>query len=157
MESLPDPAAVTAPPARVVLADDHPAMLALATAALAGICTVVGTAVDGPTLIAAVEQLRPALAVLDITMPQLSGLDAARQLHLSHPETRLVFLTVHDDADYARAAFATGALGYVIKSRLASDLLPAIHAALAGHRFLSPTVHLDEVARPISILPAKPN
>ena len=144
MESPSDPATETAPLLRVVLADDHPAMLALATAALAGICTVVGTAVDGLALLATVEQLRPALAVLDITMPQLSGLEAARQLHLSHPEIRLVFLTVHDDADYARAAFAAGALGYVVKSRLASDLLPALHAALAGRGFVSPGVGLEE-------------
>lgn len=143
MDALQDPAAATAPPARVVLADDHPAMLAVTSAALAEICQVVGTVADGLALLAFVEQHRPALAVLDITMPQCNGLEAARQIHRSHPEVRLVFLTVHDDPDYARAAFAEGALGYVVKSRLASDLLPAVRAALAEQRFLSPNVHLD--------------
>jgi len=57
---------------------------------------------------------------------------------------RLVFLTVHEDADFARAALDAGGLGYVVKARLASDLLPAIRAALADRRFVSPTVHLDE-------------
>ena len=79
-------------------------------------------------------------------MPQIDGLEAARQIRRANPQARLVFLTVHEDADYARAAFDTGALGYAVKARLASDLLRAVRAALAGHRFLSPTVHFDEAA-----------
>ena len=143
MSAPTDPEARAAPPARVLLADDHPAMLGLATTTLAGACAIVGTVGDGNALLAAVERLHPEVVVLDITMPPLDGLAAARQLQRSHPEIRLVFLTVHEDADYARAAFAAGALGYVVKARLASDLLPAVRAALAGRRFLSPTVHLD--------------
>jgi len=82
-------------------------------------------------------------------MPRLDGIEAARQLQRSHWPARLVFLTVHEDADFAQAALDAGGLGYVVKARLASDLLPAIRAALADRRFVSPTLRLDE-ARLIS-------
>jgi DNA-binding NarL/FixJ family response regulator len=107
---------------------------------------VVGAVADGAALLIAAARLDPAVIVLDITMPQLDGLKAARELRRTHPRARLVFLTVHDDADFARAALAAGALGYVVKARLASDLLTAVRAALANHRFISPTVSLDDAA-----------
>ena len=129
---------------RVLLADDHPAMLALTAAALAGECLVVGTVGNGCELLAEAERLHPDLIVLDITMPGLDGIEAARQLRRLHRPARLVFLTVHEDADFARAALDAGGLGYVVKGRLASDLLPAIRAALADRRFISPTLRFDE-------------
>jgi DNA-binding NarL/FixJ family response regulator len=139
----------------VLLADDHEAMLARTGEALAGECLVVGRVRDGYELLTEADQLHPDVIVLDITMPRL-GIEAARQLRRSHHPVRLVFLTVHEDADYARAAQDAGGLGYVVKARLASDLLPAIRAALANRRFISPTVRLEE-ARPASPdLPAKP-
>ena len=141
---------------RVLLADDHPAVLALTADALAGECLVVGRVGDGYELLAEAERLHPDVIVLDITMPRLDGIEAARQLRGSHHHARLVFLTVHEDADYARAALDAGGLGYVVKTRLASDLLPAIRAALADQSFISPAVRLDE-ARPTSpSLPEKP-
>jgi DNA-binding NarL/FixJ family response regulator len=141
--SIPDAGPTERP--RVLLADDHPAMLALTASALASECLVVGTVGDGRALLAEAERLHPDLIVLDITMPRLDGIEAARQLRRSHPPARLVFLTVHEDADFARAALDAGGLGYVIKARLATDLLPAIRAALADRRFISPTLRLDEV------------
>jgi DNA-binding NarL/FixJ family response regulator len=81
--------------------------------------------------------------VLDISMPLLSGLEAARHLQAAGSPAKIIFLTVHDDPDYVRAALATGALGYVVKCRLASDLLRAMRAALAGLSFVSPTVALE--------------
>ena len=134
---------------RVLLADDHPPTLALTADALASECLVVGRVGDGRELLAEAERLRPDVIVLDITMPRLDGIEAARQLRRSQTPARLVFLTVHEDADYARAAVDAGGLGYVVKTRLASDLLPAIRAALVDRPFISPTVPLDE-ARPIS-------
>ena len=82
-------------------------------------------------------------------MPRLDGSETARQLQRSQRPARLVFLTVHEDADYARAALDAGGLGYVVKTRLASDLLPATRAAIADQSLISPAVHLDE-ARPTS-------
>jgi len=99
---------------------------------------------------------RKQISLAYITMPRLDGIEAARQLRRSNRPARLVFLTVHEDADYARAALDAGGLGYVVKARLASDLLPAILAALADRPFISPTVRLEE-ARPTSPdLPQKP-
>ena len=134
---------------RVLLADDHPAMLALTATVLAGECCVVGSVGDGRELLAEAERLHPDVIVLDITMPRLDGIEAARHLRRSHRSARLVFLTVHEDADFAQAALDAGGLGYVVKARLASDLLPAVRAALANRRFISPTLRLDE-ARLIS-------
>jgi DNA-binding NarL/FixJ family response regulator len=142
--SIPDAGSAERP--RVLLADDHPAMLALTAAVLAGECFVVGSVVDGRALLAEAERLHPDVIVLDITMPRLDGIEAARQLHRSQRPARLVFLTVHEDADFARAALDAGGLGYVVKARLASDLLPAIRAALADRRFISPTISLEENA-----------
>ena len=133
----------------MLLADDHPAMLALTAQALAAECLVVGSVGDGYQLLAEAERLHPDVIVLDITMPRLDGIEAARQFRISEHPARLVFLTVHEDADYARAALDAGGLGYVIKARLASDLLPAIRAALSNRRFISPSVCLDE-AKPTS-------
>ena len=140
--SIPDAGSTGRP--RVLLADDHPAVLALTAAALGGECLVVGSVADGRALLAEAERLQPDVIVLDITMPRLGGIEAARQLRRSHPAVRLIFLTVHEDADYARAAVDAGGLGYVVKARLASDLLPAIRAALADRRFVSPTISLEE-------------
>jgi DNA-binding NarL/FixJ family response regulator len=152
--SIPNAGAAERP--RVLLADDHPAVLALMAAALADEYLVVGRVADGYELLAESERLHPDVIVLDITMPRLDGIEAARQLRRSHQHARLVFLTVHEDADYARAALDAGGLGYVVKARLASDLLPAIRAALADRAFISPTVRLDG-ARPTSPdLPEKP-
>jgi DNA-binding NarL/FixJ family response regulator len=111
---------------------------AMATAALADECLVVGTAGNGCELLAEVERLHPHLIVLDITRPGLDGIEAVCQLRRSHRPARLVFLTVHDDADFAQAALDAGGLGYVVKARLASDLLPAI--------LISPTISLEENA-----------
>ena len=130
----------------MLLADDHPAMLALTATALAEEYLVVGRVGDGHELLADAERLHPDVIVLDISMPGLNGIEAARRLRSSHNPARLVFLTVHEDRDFARAALDAGGLGYVVKTRLVSDLLPAIRAALADRRFISPTIFLEENA-----------
>jgi DNA-binding NarL/FixJ family response regulator len=140
--SIPDAGSAERP--RVLLADDHPAVLALTANALADEYFVVGSVADGVALLAEAERLNPDVIVLDITMPGLDGIEGARQLRrLRHP-ARLVFLTVHERREFARAALDAGGLGYVVKARLASDLLPAIRAALADRRFVSPTISLEE-------------
>jgi DNA-binding NarL/FixJ family response regulator len=101
---------------------------------------VVQTVADGQALVENAGRLDPDLLVVDISMPVLNGLEAVRQLRAAGSQAKIVFLTVHDDGDYVRAAQETGALGYVIKSRLASDLPFALREALAGRSFVSPTI-----------------
>jgi len=128
---------------RIVLADDHAAMLARSARLLGEQHEVVGTVTNGLDLLAAATRLKPDLIVLDISMPGLNGLEAARRLKEAGCRSRMVFLTVHEDADYARQALALGAEGYVVKTRVASDLMLAVSEALAGRKFISPTVTLN--------------
>ena len=132
----------TATKTRILLADDHPALLAETARLLGREHEVVGTVADGLELLAAAERLAPDLIVLDISMPGLDGFEAARRLKQSGCRSKLIFLTVWEDADFAREAMALGADGYVVKSRLASDLIPAIVEALAEHPFVSPILTL---------------
>ena len=131
---------------RVLLVDDTPAMLSRAAAVLAARCVVVGSATDGPSAIKAAIALRPDVIVLDISMPGMSGLEVAMRLRSMGFVTPIVFLTVHDEAEIVTAARACGACGYVVKTRLASDLAVAVHEASAGRPFASPRLS----ARPAS-------
>lgn len=128
--------------ARVLLADDHAAMMAQAINRLTGLFEIVGSVSNGLELLQAAAQLNPDVVVLDITMPGMDGIEVARQLRQAGCRAKLVFLTVHEDADYFHAASEAGGNAYVIKSRLAQDLVPAIHKALAGRSFVSPTICL---------------
>ncbi len=126
---------------RVVLVDDHKAMLDRAAELLAIQCDVVGTATDGRQAIEAVKILEPDVLVLDITMPEMSGIEVARQLKEAGGGSHIVFLTVHDDPEFAKEALEVGALVYVIKPRMASDLMVAVKEAYAGRSFISAPVH----------------
>ena len=122
---------------RVLLLDDHPGILRQVAALLPAGFEVVAALDDATALATAMEKHKPDIVVLDISLPGTSGIDLAAQLRRSHPLVKLVFLTVHDDADYARAGFAAGGDGYVIKARLGTDLSRALEAAMAGRRFIS--------------------
>ena len=128
---------------RVLLADDHEAMLDRVKRLLEKEVQVVGTVGDGQAALEAVAEFRPDVLILDISMPVLSGMQAALRLKQIKSEVRIVFLTVHEDPDFAREALARGALGYVVKSRLATDLLVAIKEVLAGRSFVSPSISLE--------------
>ncbi len=119
---------------RVLLADDHEAMLDRVAGLLATECNVVGTVTDGQQALDAAMELKPDVLVLDISMPVMNGIETARRLKEAGSETRIVFLTVHDDPDFAREALEAGAVGYVIKQRIASDLVAAIKKAHAGRQ-----------------------
>ena len=123
--------------ARVLLADDHPELLAQIASVLKDEFAVVGSVTNGVELVTAAARLDPDVVVLDITMPGLDGIEAAGRLKRAACRAKLVFLTVHEDQDYVRAAMRSGGSAYVIKARLASDLVPAIHEALDGRRFVS--------------------
>jgi DNA-binding NarL/FixJ family response regulator len=101
---------------------------------------IVGTASDGQMLLDETERLQPEILVTDISMPFVNGIEAVWQLKEAGSQVKVVFLSIHDDADYARVAIAAGALGYVVKSRMTSDLIEAIKAAHVGERFISPAI-----------------
>ena len=128
------------PRPRVLIADDHQGMRESVKRLLGNEFDIVAEFGDGQEVLAAVDDLHPDVLVLDISMPQLSGIEAAERLNRSGRQARIVFLTMHDDADYAHDALATGALGYVVKPRMVSDLTKAIRHALQGQQFVSPTV-----------------
>lgn len=128
------------PLARILLADDHPDMLGVVARLLARSFDVVGMVGDGESLVAIAAELQPDVLVVDISMPVLTGIEAAQKLKERGNPARIVFLTVHDDPDFVRASLATGAFGYVVKPRVATDLIPAIREALAGRIFISPSV-----------------
>ncbi len=130
---------------RVLLADDHEAMLDRAKLLLEKELQVVGTVGDGQAALEAVAELRPDVLILDISMPVLGGLQAALRLKQMKSKVRIVFLTVHEDPDFVREALAAGALGYVVKPRLATDLQVAIKEVLAGRSFVSPSIPLEDV------------
>lgn len=124
--------------ARIVLADDHPGLLKCIQGMLADSFDIIGTASDGKTVLETATELNPDVLVLDISMPLMDGLEAARQLKAAGSTAKIVFLTIHQDPDFLKSAMDAGALGYVVKCRLASDLVLAINEALAGRQFVSP-------------------
>lgn len=126
---------------RIILADDHAAMLARVTTLVGSEFDVVATVGDGSLALEAAARLHPELLVLDIAMPGLDGIHTARELRRNGCTAKIVFLTVQEDEDYISAALEAGAHGYVLKSRMQSDLIPAIRQALAGQVFISPRPH----------------
>ncbi len=124
---------------RVLLADDNSQILEYVREFLSGNgCEVVGSVTGGQAAVDAAAQLVPDVLVLDVSMPILNGIQAARRSLEGNASIKIVFLTVNKDPDTCRAAMETGACGYVLKPRLASDLIPAIKLANDGRRFVSP-------------------
>jgi DNA-binding NarL/FixJ family response regulator len=97
---------------------------------------VVGTASDGGTLVSEALRLKPDVIVVDITMPVLSGIDAVKKLREMGSSARIVFLTIHSEDEFVSACRAEGAFGYVLKSKMKAQLIPAIRAALAGEFYI---------------------
>jgi DNA-binding NarL/FixJ family response regulator len=122
---------------RIVLADDHQALLARVRRVLAEDYEVIGTVENGSQAVDAVLTLNPDVLVIDISMPVVDGLQAARQLQKANCRTKIIFLTIHEDHDFVAAAFTAGALGYVTKARLSTDLGPAILEVMQGRAFIS--------------------
>jgi DNA-binding NarL/FixJ family response regulator len=123
---------------RVLLADDSPSMLEAARLILEPEFQIVGTVDDGQAVLKAMESLKPDVIILDICMGIMNGLEAARLLTRIGSKAKIVFLTVHKDQEFVEEAFSAGAVGYVIKPRLGTDLLVAVREAVMGHTFVSP-------------------
>jgi len=122
---------------RLLFVDDNPAVLRHASQLITDDFEIVGTLPDGTQLHEAVQQHHPDIVVLDVTLPGRNGLLLASDLRGWASVPRVVFLTVHGDADYVRAAFAAGASAYVVKMRMGQDLVPALRAAMQGKTFVS--------------------
>ena len=122
---------------RVLLADDHTLMLGGIHKILSTKVDLVGSVRDGRALVKAVEDLRPDVVLLDISMPLLNGIDAARQIKKSHPQTKLIFLTMHADRDYVVEALRAGASGYLLKWSAEEELEAAIRTVIDGGIYLT--------------------
>ena len=139
--------------ARILLADDHKEIRDRAVRLLEPEFEVVGTVADGNALLKAAAQMKPDVCVIDISMPLLNGIEAAIKLRENGSKARIVFLTVNEDSDFVRAALRTGALGYVVKSRMASDLCAAINGAINGHLFVSPSCIFSADPDQLNLIP----
>ncbi|GAB7109076.1 response regulator transcription factor [Streptomyces phaeofaciens JCM 4814] len=136
----PQPPARPQPPTRILLADDHALVRRGVRLILDGEpdLTVVAEADDGAEAVAQARALRPDLAILDIAMPRLTGLQAARELSRVLPDLRILILTMYDNEQYFFEALSAGASGYVLKSVADRDLVEACRATMRGEPFLYP-------------------
>jgi two-component system response regulator NreC len=126
---------------RIVLADDH----VLVRQSLKSLLEregfqVVAEASDGQQALRDVASLQPDVAIMDISMPTINGLNAAREMSRSSPKTKTILLTQHDESQYVREALEVGVKGYVLKNQVANDLLVAIQQVTRGQVYLSPGV-----------------
>lgn len=136
---------------RLLMADDHSIMLAGLRKLVEGTCEVVGAVEDGRAVVEAAERLRPDLILIDISMPLLNGMDAARQIKKSVPDAKLIFLTMHASPVFATEALQAGASGYLLKQSAASELPQAIDTVLKGQTYLTPMITrsvLESIGKP---------
>jgi DNA-binding NarL/FixJ family response regulator len=132
----------------ILLADDH----VLFRQGLASLVRaqahwkVVGEAGDGEEAVRLAQALRPRIAVLDVEMPRMNGLEAARRIRQVSPQTRILALSMYSDIHYRNRMFEAGALAYVLKNEAIDDLVEAIAVALRGDRFVSPAVEQSALA-----------
>jgi len=137
----------------ILLADDNSAILHLARSVLKEEFTVAGSVRDGRTVLREVPNLNPDVVVLDISMGEPNGIEVARRLRESGCHAKILFLTVHQSLDYVHAALDAGASAYVIKSRMNSDLIPAIKAVCSGKLYVSHPLSAEQGTVPGLRLP----
>ena len=126
--------------ARILLADDNAPTRESFEAVLAPLFEIVATVVNGRELVDAALRLKPDLIILDITMPLLNGIRAAREIRKSLPETKLLFVTMHTSSAYVQAAFKVGGTGYLVKSSAREELLVAVVKVLEGETYITPNL-----------------
>lgn len=123
---------------RILLADAHPDFSQLVENLLEPAHQVIGTVRDGQALLDVAAKYKPDIVITAIALPVLNGIDAAEELRKMNCKAKVVFLTVQADPDFIRTCLAAGAFGYIVKERVAVDLLPAVHEVLSGRLFISP-------------------
>ena len=128
---------------RILLADDYRPLLESVMRVLRPEFEIVGEAQNGQALVEAALKLKPDVIVTDISMPILNGIEATKRLREAGSTSKIVFLTVLSDPASIVTCMATGALGYVIKARIITDLEPAIREAVAGRIFMSPALNSE--------------
>ena len=128
---------------RIVLADDHRLITECLAKVLEPKFELVATVDNGRDLVAAVEQFRPAVAVVDISMPLMNGLEAGKQIIAANPETKVIYLTMHTGRAYVEQALAAGASGYVLKRAAAAELVTAIEEVMKGGTYITPLLTQD--------------
>ena len=131
---------------RIVLADDHPMVLEGVAKLVEEFGEVVGKVEDGRALLEVASRLNPDVVVMDISMPELNGLESARHLRKLLPHCKIVFLTMHADPSYITAAFEAGASGYLLKRSAGSELHQAVNTVLAGGHYVTPLALRGEVS-----------
>ena len=122
---------------RVLLADDHTLILSGISRLLGDKVELVGTVRDGRSLVKTVDLVLPNVVILDISMPLLNGIDAARQIKKAHPDIKIIFLTMHADPDYVTEALAAGGSGYLLKWSAEEELAAAIDTVMRGDVYLT--------------------
>ena len=141
----------------VLLADDHATLIDGLVHTLGGDFQVVGGACDGHTMIEIAKEKRPDVIVTDITMPYLSGIDAARMLRQDMPSIKILFLTMHSDLPLVREAFRVGASGFVLKICDLSELVKAIHSIANGSTYITPQLAEDLISILVTTDPKAPS
>jgi two-component system, NarL family, response regulator NreC len=129
-------------PIRILIADDHGVIRAGLRALLAGFpdINVVGEASDGAEALAKALELKPDIILMDLSMPNMSGIEATRQLSQSEPGTRTLILTVHEDEGLLKEVVRAGAAGYIIKRAAQEDLIHAIRVVARGDLYIHPAM-----------------
>jgi DNA-binding NarL/FixJ family response regulator len=125
---------------KVLIADDHQCVLERAVGILQAHFEIVGIATNGKMLVEQASRLQPNIIVSDILMPGFTGLQAAHRLRESGSTAKIIFMSVYETEEFVKACFSEGALGYVTKARMGTDLVLAIHEVMGGRQFISPTV-----------------
>ncbi len=129
---------------RLLLADDNPEVLETLIDLLQPAYDIAGAFSDGASVLQQVAELQPDLVILDISLGDMTGFEVARRLKKSGCPAKVIFLTVHENIDFIRAAFDLDASGYVFKSRISSDLVDAINRACEGGHFSSAELPLAQ-------------
>ncbi|WP_447599080.1 response regulator [Nitrospira sp. Nam80] len=125
---------------KVLLADDHTLVVEGFRRLLENQCELVGAVADGRALLDAVPDLKPDIVIMDISMPVMNGIEAARRLKMKYPDIKILFITMHADPAYVRAAFKAGASAYLLKRSVGEELSQALRAVESGNYYVTPLV-----------------